>query len=275
MKARYLGLIAPLGILGITGCFASQADVRVLQGDLMLIRNEAAAADAERKAQLDEILMTLSRSQDQLVRLNDSLVAVNGRLVRFRSDMAGSVSSIEQQLLQIQELTGQSQRRLQEMRTSLETRTDFVTPDPVSPGADKGATPAQPGSSGPGPNELYSIAKQQLNQGSYGAARFAFEDLIKQYPKADIVIEAQYYIADSYAAEGDAAAADSVYALVVSKFPKSSWAATALYKRGTLAQEQGKTGDAKKFLNEVIKKYPRTDEAIFAKERIESMDRKD
>ncbi len=120
-------LAVPMAAVMLSGCFATQQDIRVLQGDLALIRSEAAAQDSARQIQIDRTLRALAQ-------INDSLSMVNNRLTRFRTDMAGSMTSVEQQLLQIQELTGQSQRRLQEVRASLEERQNqIVTPPPSTP----------------------------------------------------------------------------------------------------------------------------------------------
>lgn len=276
MRKSVYAVLTPIVAISLSACFASQADIRVLQSDLMLIRNEAYLYDSVRSEQLAEVIKLVARTQDQILKLNDSVAVVNSRLIRFRSDMSESMSSVEQQLLQIQELTGQSQRRLQEMRTSLESR-DLSEPIPVEPGGQprRSDTPAQGESGTPGPNELYRIAQQMYNQGSYSSARSAFQDLLDTYPKADIAVDAQYYIADSYAAEGNTAAADSAYAVVVSKYPKSNRAPAALYKRAIAAATSGKNSDARKLFNEVIKKYGASDEATLAKERLQMMDRND
>src|SRR5579862_8629191 len=161
-----------------------------------------------------------------------------------------------QQLIQIQELTGQSQRRLQELRAGLEVqRGTFSQPaqpgqsqagPPVgaaTTGVDSGRTTGTPpaattatapsgGAGTPGPNELYQLALDQLRRGSTGAARTALSDLLTRYPNADVAPDAQFYIADSYDREGNTAAADSVYQLVVQRYPSSERAPTALYKHG-------------------------------------------
>ncbi len=264
MKRFLISLSAVAATSVLSGCFATQADIRVLQGDLMLVRNEAAVADSQRKVQLDQVLRVVRQ-------LNDSVAAVNNRLVRFRADMVGSMSSVEQQLLQVQELTGQSQRRLQEVRASLEERQAQVAVIPPA-GAVPGAGPAEVV---PGPNELYKVAREQFNQESYAAARTAFGEILAKYPKVDIAPDAEYYIADSYAVEGNSKSADSVYAIVVEKYPKSTKAPSALFKRATIAATQGKTDAARRLFNEVINKYGRTDEAILAKERLQALGRDD
>jgi len=245
--------------VALTGCFATQSDVRVLQSDLSLIRSENAAADSAHRVQMNRVLESL-----QSVRvMNDSINALSSRMMRFRSDVSTSLASIDQQLLAIQELTGQSQQRLQEVRATLESRP--VAPPPPEGG--KG-TPAAPNDGTPGPNQLLQIAREQMMQGSNQAARQAFEDLLAKYPKADVAVDAQFYIAETFAAEGNAEAADSVYARVVSKYAGTSRAANALYKRANFAQSAGKTDQARALFNELIKKYPRSDEAVLAKDRI-------
>jgi tol-pal system protein YbgF len=234
------------------------------------MRNEQAAADSVERLQIEQVLQTLGT-------MRDSISAVNTRVARFRGDMTGSVTSIEQQLLQIQELTGQSQRRLQEVRESLEAREQMQKVVPVTTPAGGGdtsgaAAPPSADAAMPGPNELFRVANEQLMQGSNDAARTAFQDLLSKYPKADVAPDAQFYIAETYAAEGTTDAADSVYALVVKKYPKAAKAPTALYKRALIAATAGETAQARKLLNQVLKSYPNSDEASLAKDRLKTLE---
>jgi tol-pal system protein YbgF len=259
--------LAPL-VLGatlLTGCFATQADIRVLQGDLSLIRNEQASADSARKAQIDIVLRNLRA-------VNDSMAALTNRMTAFRTDLTGSMSSVEQQLIAIQELTGQSQRKLQEVRASLEARQEEQAnaAGATAPAAGKaGATPTE---TVPVPNQLFQLGREQLLQGSNSAARSAFEDLLTKYPKADIAADAQFYIAETYAAEGETDAADSVYARVITKYPGSPFAATAYYKRAVAAATAGDSDRARTLFNTLIKKYPKSDEAVLARDRVKALD---
>jgi tol-pal system protein YbgF len=245
-------LATPLALL-LAGCFATQQDVQVLQGDIQTLRGEQLAADSARRLQLDRALSSMRVA-------NDSLAALSTRLTRFRSDMTSSMSSVQQQLLQVQELTGQSQRRIQEVRATLEER-QSATAAPDSTGA-----PATPG-----PNALFQVAREQMMQGSNAAARQAFQDLITEYPKSDVAPDAQFYIAETYAAENNAQAADSVYAQVAAKYAGSPRAATAIYKRAVAAQTAGDSDKARDLFNQLIKKYPRSDEAALARDRIKTI----
>ena len=245
--------------IGVSGCFATQQDIRVLQGDITLLRTEQATADSARRIQLDRVIRDLRTA-------NDSLRSLGSSFVHFRSDVSTNLSSIDQQLLQVQELTGQSQRRLQEVRASLEERQG--TPAPATPGA---TTPAGATDATPGPNQLFQIAREQMMQGSNASARQGFQDLLDKYPKSDLAAEAQFYIAETYAAENNTSAADSVYARVASKYAGSPRAATAMYKRAVAAQNAGRTDDARTLFNQVVKKYPRSDEAALSRDRLRAL----
>ena len=228
-------------------CVATQSDIRVLQGDLTVMRSEAAAAQDARRDQLNRLIASIQST-------NDSIAALSARVARLRSDLTTSVQSIDTQLLAIQELTGQSQRKLQELRATLDQRPATPTETPA------GGTP--------GPNQLLELARSQMLNGANSSARTALQDLLTNYPTSDVAPDAQFYIAESFAAEGNAAAADSVYQLVVSQYPGSPRAATSLYKRGVAAQAAGKTSEARALFNELLKKYPRSDEAPLARERL-------
>lgn len=263
--ARRLAVLTPLVAIATSGCFATRNDMRVLQGDILAFRTEAQRADSARARQIATVAASLGT-------VGDSLRDVSTRLARFQGDTRGDIRQIQQQLLQIQELTGQSQRKLQDLRADMEARAQQAAVVPVTPvpgDTSKGAaTPGVPAA--PGPNQLYQLAYDQLRRASYGAARTGFEELIRSYPTSDLAPESQFYIAESYAAEGATASGDSAYTLVVSKYPKSTKAATALYKLGLSLAKQGKKSDARSAMDRVVREYPNSDDAELARDWLRS-----
>jgi tol-pal system protein YbgF len=283
---------------GGLGCFATREDVQTLQTDMQSMRAQTAHADSARQAQIASVSNTLGQ-------VNDSLRGLSSRLTKWQGDVRGDLYSVQQELIQIQELTGQSQRRIQELRAGLEARGQSLQPSgmgappsgdtsrgasmagtppggsPTSgaitsgspPGAQPGASPTTPPGSpgGPGPNQLFQLALDQLRRGSTGAARAGFSDLLRQYPNADVAADAQFYLAETYANEGNTAAADSGYQAVVAKYPSSPRAPTALYKHGVAMQAAGNIQAARAALSDVIRKYPRSDEAVLAKDRLRTL----
>jgi len=260
MNRRRAHPLLLLSALAVTqGCFATRSDMRVLQGDIMNFRTEAARADSARARQIAAVVSVLGT-------VGDSIRSTSDRLTRFQGDTRGELRSIQQQLLQIQELTGQSQRNLQTLRADMErSSTSHVVPAPATtiPGDSTTPAPIQPV---PGPNQLYQAGYDQLRQGSYSAARAAFEELLRLHPTSELVPDAHIRIAESYEAEGMRPAADSAYSTVVSRFPRSARAPTALYKLALSMDRQGRRSDARVAMDRVVREYPTSDEADLARE---------
>jgi tol-pal system protein YbgF len=277
-------MCASAAVVAAGACFATRDDVRLLQTQMQALQTQEAHADSARQAQLDRVI-------EQLGLVNDSLGHVNERLAKFQGDVEGSVYSMGQMLIQIQELTGQSQRRLQELRAGLEAQHNpppAPTPTPVATAPESTTvvgstavvsppTPTPAGAGGavadgtPGPNQLYQLALDQLRRGSTGAARTAFQDLLQKYPTADIAPDAQFYVAETYAKERNTTAADSGYQLDVQRYPTSDRASQALFKHALVLQAANKVQAARAALEDVVKKYPRSDEAVLAKDRLRTL----
>jgi len=203
-------------------------------------------------------LAALGRS---IARTDDSLRAVSGRVGRFHADVTDQFRDVGRQLITIQELTGQGQRRLQELRAAIEDR-EQAAPPPLA-----AADSARPAAAAlPGPNRLFEIGRDQLGRGSPASARATFDTLIVRYPTADVVAAAQFYVAEAFGVEGNRPAADSVYALVVQRHPRSDRAATALYKLAQSHLAARQTAAARPLLERIVREYPRSDEAVLARD---------
>ena len=285
-------------LLGSTACFATRNDMRILQGDINTVRTEAqrdARAQSEALAQTARILQTIS----------DSLTRLSSRQLSFEGDARGELRRVNEQLIQVQQLLGQSAAIIRSLRADLEAAGRTPVPEPVGAGtvppATTGAgtppagtppTGTPPGGTGaaggaptrtgapptapaagqlPGPNVLYQDGSDHIRRSSYASARIAFGDLLLNYPGSDLAPEAQYLIAESYAAERNLTAAETAYAAVVSKYPDSPRAPEAMYKRARIFMEQGNNAAARPLFEQIIKQYPRADVAEYAKERLASM----
>jgi tol-pal system protein YbgF len=246
----------------LAGCFASVAQLDELRHDVNTQRAEADANDSVRAMQLVEILTTLRN-------VTDSISLFSTRLNRMRAESQSDMRALKQDVSAIQATTGQSQERLQQLRAQIEQRNRQSSPPAasVTSPADT-VNKSAPPTGAPGPNELFQIGKDQLTRGGNSAARAAFTDFLQRFPDSELAADAQFYIAESYAAEASNGAADSAYAVVVSKYGESPRAPTALYKRGVIAQTAGRTTAAKRLYNDLIKRYPDSDEAELARERL-------
>jgi tol-pal system protein YbgF len=251
--------LAPIAALVLAGCLASKTDIALLQTDLQTMRAESARGDSARRAQIDQVLA-------QLTRANDSVRAISTRLAKLQGDVSNDHYQMTREIIQLQELSGQSTRRLQELRGALEERAPAAAAQPA-PGDSARAAAA------PGPGQLFQSSLDQLRRGSVGVARSGFEELLRTYPTYEDAPEAMVYIAETYAAERNQVAADSVYGLVVQRYPRSPKAATALYKRALILKSAGQNAAARAALERIVREYPRSDEAALAREQLRTLGR--
>jgi tol-pal system protein YbgF len=246
-------------------CFASVASLEEVRDDVATTRAEAAVADSVRALQLVQILSTLRD-------VTDSMSSLSQRITRVRAETQADVRGMRETVNQILEVTGQSEAKLRELRSQIDARMRQAQaasppPEPAAPAGDTVQAPA-PVEEAPTAEDLYRIGRDQFTRGGNSAARAALSDLLKRYPESELAADAQFLIAESYAAEGTIAKADSAYSTVVTKYADSPRAPTALYKRGVMAQTARRTTTAKRLYNELIRTYPSSDEAELARERL-------
>lgn len=251
---------APLLALTAAGCFASKGDVALLQSQLNTMSQVASSNAEVQRVQIDRAVAQIVA---QIARNNDSLRVVAARLAKLQGDVQNDHYEMGRQILQLQELSGQGQRRIQELRASLEERNAQAGGAPLP--ADSAHTGA------PGPAQLFQSSLDQLRRGATGVARNGFIDLLRLYPATEDAPEAMVYIAETYAAERNQVAADSVYGLVIQRYPKSPKAATASYKRALSLKAAGQTAAARAAFDRIVKLYPRSDEAALAKEQLRTL----
>src|SRR5687767_3166156 len=261
MKLRIALPVLACAVLASTGCFASKTDFLKLQDEVAATRASDAAADSARQEQLASI----SRS---LRALTDSLTALNRRMIAMRSTNETDIAAMRQDISQLQDLSGQSEQRLREMRATIESKTRPPEGEPVTADSPDAGTSGV--ATGPGPAQLLQLGRDLLLKGGNASARSAFTELVSRYPNSEYAPEAVFYSAQAFAAERNLNAADSTYVVLIARFPNSPRIATALYKRAQHMQTTKRTAQARQLYQEIIKRFPRSDEAALAEERPQS-----
>jgi tol-pal system protein YbgF len=267
MSTRILGRTTRLAALFIplvcASCFfATKQDIDRLQQDIVTTRVSSGAADSVQRVQLIEV--------SRLVRtLNDSISTLSKRMAAMRTASESEMTAMKEDISQLQDLSGQSEQRLRDVRAALEEKKQEQAAAPTA--TDTAAASAGPSSTGPGPLQLLQAGRDQLLKGGNASARAAFHELITKYPKSEYVPEAMFYTAQAYAAERNLTAADAEYSALITKYPNSPRVPTAMYKRALQLQAAKKTAEAKKLYQEIIKRFPRSDEAALADERLQSI----
>ena len=258
-KSLTLVLAAPLIL---SGCFfATKSDFDRLQQDVVGTQASSNAADSVQRAYLVEVTRTVRT-------LSDSVNALSRRVNSMKTATESDLAAMKEDIQQLQDLSGQSEQRLRDMRAALEDKTQSTTAPTTTSDTSAGVAPA---AGEPGPAQLLQAGRDQLLKGGNTAARAAFAELIQKYPRSDLVPEAMFYTAQAYAAERNSDAADAEYASLITKYPKSPRVPTAMYKRALSLQSQKKTAEAKRMYQDIIKRFPRSDEAALADERLQSI----
>lgn len=241
---------APILGLGLLAGCALKGDVRKVELQVQEARAEVQRLDSARAADRDAML-------ESIAGLAATLVAQQQLLGQLRGDVRTQLQAIHQEISTLQELTGQSQQRLSELRRRLD-----VAP---APAADSGAA-----ATGTGPGQMYELSLQQYRRGSLATARAGFREFLRTAPQHERVPDALFYIGETFAAEhADSAAA--VYEAVVRQYPRSSRAPAALYKLGLLAEQRGDVAAARSYFSRVVVGYPRTDEANLARDKLQRL----
>jgi tol-pal system protein YbgF len=259
---RSARLVAGLALL--TGACATPGQVRRVETLVQVVRTENARQDSARAAELGRIMALQQR-------LLDSIAASRQALRAVESKLSGDLTEVQRQLLQIQELTGQSQKRLSDLKAQLDARAEqqeAVPPATPNPAAPDSGTPAGPPTVSA--DNMFQTALRQLNRGSLVTARQGFLDFLQSYPNHSQVPDAIYFIGETYAvAAPDSAVAR--YTEVVTRFPQSSRAPTSLYKIGLLAERRNDLTTARATFQRVIQQYPRSEEAELARGRLAAL----
>jgi tol-pal system protein YbgF len=260
-------LILGLGLC--SGC-ALRGDVRKVELQVEALRAEMTRSDSARRVERDSLARVL-------IAVQATIAAEQNALVQIRGDIRSDLQAVQQQLMALQELTGQSQQRLSELRSRLSNPAP-APPPPVDTttggGAPVSTVPATPsgGTGSPGPDQMYDLTMQQYRRGSFTTARLGFREFLRLYPNDERASDALYFVGESFAPENPDSAS-AVYQDVVKRFPNSPRAPSALYKLGLLAQQRGDKAGARTFFARVLAGYPRSDEANLARDRLQALGR--
>ena len=257
--------IAAACLAGVAAC-ATPAQVHEVETQVGVLRADSRRADSASAAQLRQVLVL----QQQMM---DSLAATRRSLNEMKGGMSNDMLAVQQQLLQLQELTGQSQRRLTELRSQLEARGESIggTPLSAAPGVPPDSGGAPPAASASA-QQMYDASLSQLRRGSAATGRAGLREMLQAYPKSELVPDALYFVGQSFSSENPDSAA-AYYRKVVKEYPTSSRAPAALYGLGLLAERHGDKAGARDAYNQLLKSYPKSDEAALARDRLKAIGR--
>ena len=249
--------------LGLAAGCALKGDVRKVELQVAALKGDLARSDSARTAERDSLLAGIAAVQR-------ALTAQQAYLVQLRGDMKNDLLAVQQQLVAVQELTGQSQQRLSELRRQLDNQARQAPPPLDAGGA--GNVPVGPSGNpaGPGPDQMYEVSVQQFRRGSLATARLGFREFLRVFPLHERSPDALFYVGETFARESPDSAV-AVYEAVVKTYPNSSRAPSALYKLGLLAEQRNDRAAARTYYARVVAGYARSDEANLARDKLQRL----
>ena len=235
--------------LASAGC-ATKRDVRDL-------REQMAAMQARQ----DSLFRALAEQNRALM---DSVRQANEMMLRVRGELGNQLVAMERQLIQIQELAGQSQQQLASLRQQVSSRQQQLA---APPAMEQPANEPAPGSASSA-EQLYRVGKEQLQRGNVSVARQAFAQLMRDHLTHELAPEAQLQLAETYYLERSYDRALQELERVPEVFPGTPAAPRALYRAGVIAEEQGNIPRARSYFQRVISGYPTSEESAMAREKL-------
>ncbi|HEX2090939.1 MAG TPA: tol-pal system protein YbgF [Longimicrobiaceae bacterium] len=253
MSARRLAALLLLPLLG--GC-ATKRDLRDLRTEIQVMREAQDSALREIQRQNREMLDSLASQE-----------------LRTRGDLANRLLQIERQVVQVQELTGQGQQRLNELREQLNARQQELARQAEAQAATNPDTAGGASSDNPGADELFNTSMASMRRRSFQTARAGFQEFLRLYPRHRLAPDALFYVAETYNETGDDEQALQAYARVVQLHPTSPRAPTALYRAGLIEVERGNRTQARALFDRVVRSYAQSPEAVLARDQIRRLSR--
>ena len=110
------------------------------------------------------------------------------------------MAAMKEDISQLQDLSGQSERQLRDMRAAVEEKTPRPMPR-LRPTARRRQRSMRRPAAVQVPRSCCRPDAISCSRAATSAARGAFSELITKYPHSDLVPEAMFYTAQAYAAE--------------------------------------------------------------------------
>ena len=221
-------------------------------------------------ARQDSLIMALRMETQQT---QDTLRTQSNQMFDFRGDIARRLQQIEQSLTRLEALAGENQRGMASIRDQLANlRRGSVTSTPSGGGGDPATggnrDESLVGGGGGNADQLYGVARQQLDRGSLNSAAQAFEQFISEHPEDPRVADAHFFLADILAQQGEPEEAMEAFQEIQELFPTHPRVPQALYRIALLHEEMGDLDEARTVLERIMNTYPDDLVSMLAREKL-------
>ncbi len=244
-------------VASVSGC-ATKGDLRALQ--------EVVEEQGNRQSGQLEALVS------EIEAIQDTLQVQSGMVVDSRGGIARELRDIQDQLSRLTALTGQIQREVTLLSNRLDAQSARVIPsfqprDPDSVGVLTQVSGADPAAA----DGTYQAAIAQLNRGSLGTARRAFESFLVDYPDHRLAPSAHFFLGDIHEQENQLDDAIEVFLRIPELYPTDDRVPQALYRTGAIYALQDNAEEAIRYLETVVNTYPDSGAADLAQELLQEL----
>lgn len=121
------------------------------------------------------------------------------------------------------------------------------------------------------PQELYNLARKDMDAGNYTLALGQFSQVLDNFPQSEFADNACYWLGECYYAQKNFPKATEVFQRLLKEYPQGDKVPDALLKLGYALAEQKDQVKAAEALRELIEKYPDSPGAKLAKEKLKAL----
>jgi len=240
----------------VLGACATKNDIRDLHDELATLA-----------ARQDSLISQLRR---ETLSTQDTLRTQSDQLFDFRGDIARQLQAMSQSMARLEALAGENQRLLASMRvgTTAGARPPVMADSvgrPVGAGAE---TVAGAGGSA---EELWRVAQEQYQRGSFGTAQQAYQQFLQEYPNHALAPDAHFYMADILAQQDRPEDAIEAFSEIQQLYPTAARVPDALFRVAILQRDLGRTSDARATLQRIVNTYPDAPMAMLARDLLDEI----
>lgn len=229
------------------------ADIKMDMLNDKVVRLEQDVNALQRKVYQSKVVSDASSSEVAPV-VNGNLEDLYNRVSAQDAVVKDLTSKMEQLEFQQKQLD----ERLNKLNADIDVRFNLLQKENETKKTEKTSA----SSSNKNAQQAYDNAYNIMKKGDYKAAEEAFTLFMKDYPKSDLVGNANYWLGETYYARGLYEQAVGIFADGFTKYKKNSKAADNLLKLGLTMNKLNKKTEACTAFKSLATEFPKSDKKL-------------
>ena len=202
----------------------------------------------------------------------DTLRTQSDQIFDFRGEITRQLQSLSQGLARLEALSGENQRGIASVRDQLANIRRLpaggAAPPQLVDSTQTSASPETVAGTGGNAEQLWNVAREQHQRGSFSTAQRAYEQFLEEHPTHPLAPDAHFFMADILTQLDRPDDALEAFQEIQTLYPTASKVPDALYRIAVLQQEAGDTADARATLERIINTYPDATIALVARDML-------